>query len=71
MKETVSKIARGWQGEIDKDTESHRDSELREGEKVGGGNSNRDIYRKTVTEKGMWILKLIYTYILYCTLCYY
>ena len=52
MKETGSKTARGWKSEIDKGTECHKDSDLREGEKVGGGNINRDNYRKTETERG-------------------
>ena len=67
MKETGSKVARGWQSEIDKETESHRDSDIREGEKERGGEGNRDSYRKTETDRGMWILKLIFTKILYCT----
>ena len=61
MKEKGSKIARGWQRVINKESENHRDSDLRDGEKVGGGKSNRDRYRKTETERGMWILKLIFT----------
>ena len=33
MKEATSNRARGWQREIDKETETHSDSDLREGEK--------------------------------------
>ena len=61
MKEAASNLARGWQSKIDKETESQRESDLREGEKVGVGNSYRVSYRKTETEREMWILKLIFT----------
>ena len=48
----MKEIARGWQSEIDKETKIHKDSDLKEGEKFRGGNSNRDSYRKTETERG-------------------
>ena len=46
----MSKRSRRWQSEIDKEIESHRASDIREGEKERGGKSNRDSYRKTETK---------------------
>ena len=53
MKETGSKIARGWQSKIDKENENHRDGDLRDGEKGEGETSNRGSCTKTEPQRGM------------------